>query len=378
MLITFIPPSPYIERWIKMRSQKPVKAQLLPSGRFRTQVVYGKDENGKNLTKSFTADTAWEAIKMAEDFKKLNVDITPSRITVKEALEAYIDSKRNVIAPTTLYGYESLAKNRLISIHGCTITDLKLIDIQRAINIDAEQGMSYKTIKSAYTLIRSAALLFEVELPSIRKLRLPPKTVKDELPPLGEVLKVIIGSSVELPCLLSVWCGGMRISEVRGLKYSDIYEEDGSRFIRIRRARVCINGHDVVENRNKTEQSTRDIPIPDYIYNLIQQVPHKNEDDFIISENYGALKRRYDRLLKKHGLQMTFHDLRAQFATTMNGLGVEKQVLERLGGWANSKVLDSVYIRTPKQRIRDSLKVFDDYMYATIRSTRTEKTDGVA
>ena len=51
-----------------MRSQKPVKAQLLPSGRFRTQVVYGKDENGKNLTKSFTADTSWEAIKMAEDF----------------------------------------------------------------------------------------------------------------------------------------------------------------------------------------------------------------------------------------------------------------------------------------------------------------------
>ena len=361
-----------------MKSQKPVKAQLLPSGRFRTQVVYGKNENGKNLTKSFTADTAWEAIKMAEDFKKLNVDITPSKITVKEALDAYIDSKRNVIAPTTLYGYESLAKNRLKSIHGYPITDLKLIDIQRAINIDAEQGMGYKTIKSAYTLIRSAALLFEVDLPSIRKLRLPPKTVKDELPPLGEVLKVIIGSSVELPCLLSVWCGGMRISEVRGLKYSDIYEEDGSRFIRIRRARVCINGHDVVENRNKTEQSTRDIPIPDYIYNLIQQVPHKNEDEFIISENYGALKRRYDRLLKKHGLQMTFHDLRAQFATTMNGLGVEKQVLERLGGWANSKVLDSVYIRTPKQRIRDSLKVFDEYMYATIRSTRTEKTDGAA
>lgn len=355
-----------------------MKAQKLPSGNFRTQVVYGHDENGKNLTKSFTADTEWMAIKMAEDFKKLNVDITPSKITVKEAIDAYIDSKRYVIAPTTLYGYESLAKNRLLSIQGHMITDLKTIDIQRAINIDAEQGMSYKTIKSAYALVRSAALLFDVELPSIRKLRLPPKTVKDELPPLGNVLKVIIGSSVELPCLLSVWCGGMRISEVRGLKYSDIYEEDGSRYVRVRRARVCINGHDVVENRNKTEQSTRDVPIPDYIYNLIQQIPHNSEDDFIINENYGALKRRYDRLLKKHGLKMTFHDLRAQFATTMNGLGIEKEVLEKLGGWANSKVLDSVYIRTPKQRIRDSLKVFDDYMYEMIRSTRTEKTDGVA
>lgn len=351
-----------------------MKPKKLASGNYRVQLIVGKDENGKRIVKSFTAETEWQAMKMAEDYKKLNVDIRPEKISVREAIDAYIDSKRYVIAPTTLYGYESLAKNRLLSIQGHMITDLKTIDIQRAINIDAEQGMSYKTIKSAYALVRSAALLFDVELPSIRKLRLPPKKVKDELPPLGNVLKVIIGSSVELPCLLSVWCGGMRISEVRGLKYSDIYEENGSRYVRVRRARVCINGHDVVENRNKTEQSTRDVPIPDYIYNLIQQIPHNSEDDFIINENYGALKRRYDRLLKKHGLKMTFHDLRAQFATTINGLGVEKEVLEKLGGWANSKVLDSVYIRTPKQRIRDSLKVFDDYMYEVIRDTHTKQT----
>ena len=171
---------------------------------------------------------------------------------------------------------------------------------------------------------------------------------------------------MELPCLLAVWCGGMRISEVRGLQFGDIYEDDNGRYIKVRRARVCINGHDVLEDRNKTELSTRDVPLPDYIYNLIQTVPHKTEDDFIINENYGNIKARYDRLLKKHGMKMTFHDLRAQFATTMNGLGVQKEILEKLGGWANSKVLDAVYIRTPKQRVRDSLKIFDDYMYGVI------------
>lgn len=315
---------------------------------------------------------------MAEDFKKLNVDVTPSKITVREAMDAYIDSKRSVIAPTTLYGYETIAKNRLLAIHNNVITDLKTIDIQRAINIDAESVLGYKSIKSAYDLVRSAALIFDVELPSIRKFKLPPKSVKEELPALDDVLRVIIGSSVELPCLLAVWCGGMRISEVRGLQFGDIYEDAGDRYIKVRRARVCINGHDVVENRNKTEQSTRDVPIPDYIYNLIQQVPHDSDEDFIISENYGAMKRRYDRLLKKNGLKMTFHDLRAQFATTMNGLGVDREVLEKLGGWANSKVLESVYIRTPKQRVRDSLKIFDEYMYDVIRDTRTEKTSGVA
>lgn len=134
----------------------------------------------KRIVKSFTAETEWQAIKMAEDFKKLNVDVTPSKITVREAMDAYIDSKRSVIAPTTLYGYETIAKNRLLAIHNNVITDLKTIDIQRAINIDAERVLGYKSIKSAYDLVRSAALIFDVELPSIRKFKLPPKSVKED------------------------------------------------------------------------------------------------------------------------------------------------------------------------------------------------------
>ena len=361
-----------------MKSNITMKVQQLPNGKFRKQVTYGKKADGKPLRKSIVGDTELEVIVAVEEFKRLNVDVNPSKITVNEAVEAYIDSKRNVIAASTLYGYEVAAKNRLQSIQGYFITDLKVIDIQRAINIDAECGLGYKSIKSAYDLIRSAASIFEVELPSARKLRFPPKNVKAELPDLDKVLRVIIGSSVELPCLLAVWCGGMRISEVRGLQFGDIYEDDNGRYIKVRRARVCINGHDVLEDRNKTELSTRDVPLPDYIYNLIQTVPHKTEDDFIINENYGNIKARYDRLLKKHGMKMTFHDLRVQFATTMNGLGVQKEILEKLGGWANSKVLDAVYIRTPKQRVRDSLKIFDDYMYGVIRDTRTEKSDGAA
>ena len=361
-----------------MKSNITMKVQQLPNGKFRKQVTYGKKADGKPMRKSIVRDTELEVIVAVEEFKRLNVDIIPSKITVKEAVEAYIDSKRNVIAPTTLYGYEVAAKNRLQAIYGFNITDIKTIDVQRAINIDAEHGLGYKSIKAGYDLVRSAALLFDVELPSIRKLKLPPKKINEELPYLNKVLRVIIGSSVELPCLLSVWCGGMRISEVRGLQFGDIYEDDNGRYIKVRRTRVCINGHDTIQNRNKTELSTRDVPIPDYIYNLIQQVPHNSDTDFIVNENYGALKRRYDRLLKKHGLKMTFHDLRAQFATTMNGLGVEKEVLEKLGGWSNSKVLDAVYIRTPKQRVRDSLKIFDEYMYGVIRDTRTEKSDGAA
>lgn len=340
-----------------------MKARMLPSGSYRTQIVLGQNENGKRIVKSFTASTEWEAIKMAQDFKDGKAAIVEKRITVKEAVRGYIDSRQNVIAPSTLYGYNTIAANRLQSIMGIKINELTLLDIQNAINIDAKNGLGYKSIKSAVALVRGALNLHGVPIPSLKSLKLPPKKVKKgDLPDLEKVMNVIIGSTVELPCLLAVWCGGMRISEVRGLKFEDIVTKEDGNYIRVCRAKVCINGHDVVENCNKTEKSTRDIPLPNYIYNKIMQTPHDFSDDYIISENYGALKRRYDRLLKKNGIQMTFHELRAQFATTMNGLGVKREVLEMLGGWSNSKVLNDVYIRTPQKQLREGMKIFDDYM----------------
>jgi hypothetical protein len=123
-----------------------MKIRKLPSGNYNAQIVVGRKADGTRNVKSITAKTEWEVMKRADEFIRLNKDMNPDSISVKEALISYIDSKRHVIAPTTLYGYESLAKNRLLSIQGHMLTDLKIIDIQRAINIDAQQGMSHKTL----------------------------------------------------------------------------------------------------------------------------------------------------------------------------------------------------------------------------------------
>ncbi|MBQ6040802.1 MAG: tyrosine-type recombinase/integrase [Oscillospiraceae bacterium] len=78
-------------------------------------------------------------------------------------------------------------------------------------------------------------------------------------------------------------------------------------------------------------------------------------------------------MLKKNGIKMTFHELRAQFATAMNDLGVRKEILQMLGGWSTSKVLDEVYIRTPQSKLVEGMKVFDDYMNALVTQCKAEK-----
>ena len=46
-----------------------MKATQLPSGSYRVQVVAGRDETGKRIVRSFTGDTADDAIFEALKFK---------------------------------------------------------------------------------------------------------------------------------------------------------------------------------------------------------------------------------------------------------------------------------------------------------------------
>lgn len=94
-----------------------MKAQKLPSGKWRVQILLGHDEEGKRIMKSISANTEWEALKLASEFTDSPPEFRTDDMTVKEALDSFIDSRRHVIAPSTLYGYESIAKNRLTYLH---------------------------------------------------------------------------------------------------------------------------------------------------------------------------------------------------------------------------------------------------------------------
>ena len=63
----------------------------------------------------------------------------------------------------------------------------------------------------------------------------------------------------------------------------------------------------------------------------------------------------------------------------MSDLGVRKEILQMLGGWSSSKVLDEVYIRTPQRKLIESMKVFDDYMNSLVQQCqagRQNHTEG--
>lgn len=342
-----------------------MKAQRLPSGSYRTLAPAERDENGKIIRKSFTAPTEWESLKLAAEYaERKAIGVDNKDMTVKQAFTKYIDARDNIISPSTLRGYNIIKNSRLQLIMDFKIRDLRINDVQMAVNFDS-QRLSRKSIKSAVSLLKSVLEAQDVEL-NIKKITIPqPKAKKKAIPDVEKVLRAVIGTDIELPCLLAMWLS-LRISEVRGLQFRDI-SEDG-RYINVCRARMCLDGSDVLREQNKTYESTRTNLLPPYILNLIQQVPHEKDTDFIVTFCYETIRRKFKEIMRQNGFDITFHKLRHEFATTLNDLGVPSDYIQKLGGWATDNIMKSVYTHTTTAKENEYQTLIDAFFQTAIEN----------
>lgn len=349
-----------------------MKASKTPSGKYRVQVYAGVDENGKRIVRSFMASTEEGAILAAYEFKqKYAIGVDPMDMTVEGAINKYIESRTNILSPTTIRSYRLICRTRMQSIMKCKISKLRVIDVQDAINQDAMR-LSKKSLKEAVSLLNSALMAQEIYMHLRKRIALPQQRKKiKELPPLNAIIDVIVGTELELPCLLAMWLS-LRIAEVRGLKYSDI-TPDGKR-IRVQRERVYNYGTDLVREVNKTEDSTRTNMLPEYIYKMIMAQPHNSDDDFIVQMGYNGLYKGFKREMGKRGYKTTFHDLRHVFATTLNDLGIPPNYIQKLGGWSTDNVMKTVYTHTTSEKEQEYQSRIDN-MFASVLEV-AHRSDG--
>lgn len=326
-----------------------MKAQKLPSGSWRVRIMIG----GKSM--SFTADTEDEAIYQAMAYKtgRKKEKTTKKAPTVGECIDDYIDSKRNILSPSTIDGYERIKKNSLLELCEIPVDKLTSLDIQKHINKLA-LNKSAKTVCNAHGLLISVLNIYAPDLKI--KTTLPKKQKKiKQLPDVLDVLKAIRGSEVELPCLLAGWCT-LRKSEVRGLKKSDIH--NGT--IVIHDTIITVKGKHIKKHDTKTVDSTRLVRLPLYIQGLINKLP--DDQEYLTTLTGDQIYKGFVHLLEKKGVQhMSFHDLRHMNASIMVALGIpDKYAMER-GGWSSPNIMKSVYQHTfsaERQAVDDKI---DEY-----------------
>lgn len=109
-------------------------------------------------------------------------------ITVKQAIDRYIESKTAVLSPSTIYGYKKANQRYLYILHDVKIAKLDQELIQRAIN-KLSYCYSPKTVRNAYGLLHASLQMFAPDF--VYRISLPQKIKSSFYVPDENEIKVI-------------------------------------------------------------------------------------------------------------------------------------------------------------------------------------------
>jgi len=310
-----------------------MKATKLPSGNWRCRAY----DNKTKKCKSFTAPTKKEAEYLASEWlngKKQKRSL--SRETVAQCVRNYIESKENILSPSSIRGYLIILNNSINEIENININDLTERDLQSWVNSNASRYKP-KSVKSQYGLVTAALRQAKIML-DFNSVLLPriPKSEK-KIPNEKEIaliLEMVEGTSVELPVTIAVTLG-LRQSEIAALKWSDY---DGQ--VLDIHAAVVPDKHSkfVYKNTTKSQASTRKIEVDGILKERLDRAEHTGE--FISPMLPSSVLRKFNQLCDKKGLpRYTMHEQRHGNASMMLAMGVpDKYAMKRLGQSSPSMV----------------------------------------
>lgn len=322
------------------------------------RLYIGKDAAGKPQYKSFTAPTKKEAEAAAALYSVQKKQKDAIGMTVGEAIDRYIESKENVLSPSTIGGYRVSRRNQLQGLMDVPLDDLTNVMVQAEINKEALR-LSPKTLRNAHGLL-SAAL--GVYLPDFTlRTSLPAKEHKvSDLPTPEEVVDAIKGTDIELPCLLAIWLS-LRMSEVRGIRYKDI----SGNVLTVRNVKIKFGAEEYTRQKTKTYKSTRLHELPP---ELVDMIGGGESEEYVVTMPAQTITKKLKRYVERScGKAVTFHELRHINASVMHMLGVpDKYAMER-GGWSTDGVLKSVYQHTFDAKRREIDRQINDYFTGLLK-----------
>lgn len=313
-------------------------AKKLPSGSWRV-LVYSHKENGKRKFESFTAPTKKEAELMAAEWKNGKRHHDRTELTVKDAIQGYINAKEGVLSPSTVRGYLKMLHNNYDSIQSVRIDKLTSETIQTFVSSLAIAGKSPKTVRNIYGLLISSVSLY---LPDTTfRVTLPQKHIRNDISPSNEdVCALYKHASPELKkCIALAAFGSLRRGEICALTYTDLHGD------------VISVSRDMVQNKDnkwvikdipKTEASVRTVKLPEKVVELLGSgAPGER---IINYQNPGSITQCFTKLRNRLGLNIHFHQLRHFYASIGAVLGIPDTYLSDFGGWSRgSNVMKEIY-----------------------------------
>ena len=306
-----------------------MKIEQLRSGSYRIREQRDGHRVSIVVDKKPTQNEARELLE--QQFKLKPVKREYRTLTFEQAYEAYMEAKSNLLSPSTIRGYKNMFRNLPEDFKRMRIFDISNIDVQKIVN-DYAADHSPKSVANLYGLITTVLKMFDIinihaTLPQKKKMDVYIPT-KDEAKRFFEAAK---GSRYEACFLLASM--GLRRSEIRALTLDDLKGNE----LTINKALVLGDNGDALKG-TKTTDSTRTLVLPPYLVELI------NRQGYIYRGSQSGLTDELRRIQDKAGIpHFSLHKFRHFFASYMHDEGYSDKVIQALGGWSSSSVLDRVY-----------------------------------
>ena len=330
------------------------KAHKLPSGQWRCRVrVQGSDIS---ITRSTKKSAIAEAI--AVKTRTVNLSSDRSSLTLREAMNDYIDQRENILSPSSIAGYRVIARNRFKNLHNVKLRDIDRTRWQAAVNIQAKT-VAPKTLKCSAMFVQSVI----AEYTGIRLSAAMPQVVPRDLPWLSPdqipiFLKAIRGNKYEIPALLAL--EGLRYSEIVALKWDDINLNAGE--ISVTGAAVIDENRQLVfkeTNKNSSSRRTVHFIIPQ-LSDAVESAEKKSE--YIYPKYSNVLRTNINKLCRAAGLpEVGVHGLRRSFASLCYHLRMPEAITMIEGGWSDPNTMRKIYTKISEHDIRTNAERLNAY-----------------
>lgn len=312
------------------------------SGNYTMRVVVGHDADGKPIQKRFTHYDKAKLRLIAAEYEDSHRNII-RRMTVSEAIDAFLASRRAVLSPSTMKGYESCArvlKNENVRLCVRYVDEITQQDIQAVINEMVMSGKKPKTVKNLHGFLSSVFKFCGTPLPAATLPQsIKPNITIPESDQVKDLLSKSAGTRLEIPLALAAM--GLRRSEICALTPEDL----NGNILHIHKSAVYGPDRQVHIKTTKNYSSDRFIVIPDPLADKIRT------SGIIWDASPIALSSCFDKFVKRNGFaNLRLHDMRHFFASYChNILKMSDKQIQAITGHKTSETLHRVYLHSLNQ-----------------------------
>lgn len=333
----------------------------------------GKAKYGYLYGKTYTEVKA-KLRDMQSDIKNGVLPKSQSTVIYAEILSSWLQSARINVKESTYMRYKQLIKKHIVPSLGkyqfsrisTQLVERFVDDKLRSGRLDGKGGLSPKTVTDIITIIKSSMdyASYNGFSASCNLSKLSVKKKEKEMRVLTiqeqKNLTCILLSETDLyklGILLSLYTG-IRIGELCALRWENLSIENKT--LRVRETMQRIQSPEPTEKSKtkivitepKSKCSMRDIPLPDFLLNIVKKFQCSPKSFVLTGERNRyieprTMQNRFQRYVKESGIkQANYHSLRHTFATRCVEVGFEIKSLSEILGHANVNITLNRYVHS--------------------------------